>query len=52
MAGDTNVEFNCGYEFSQKAYDINATLLVGKGKVSKRYPGKVFHKDLLFEILM
>ena len=42
IAGGKNVEFSCGYEFSQKAYDINATLLVDKGKVSKRYPGKVF----------
>ncbi len=34
MAEDTNFEVNCGYEWSQEVYDINATLLVGKGKVS------------------
>ena len=45
MAEDTNVEFDCGYEFSQEAYAINATILVGKGKVSKRYPGKTFRKN-------
>ena len=39
MAEDTNVEVYCEYEVSQEAYDINATMLVGKGKVFKSYSG-------------